>query len=122
MTFAERREWHYDQLVFKRSDSQLALRIHKEYVQKFSGRPTPKFLEVDRNPSQVDALWHVPIDSRTHFSRIVEMPALIQFERPDWRLTKIGIVPQKKVTVWMSNLLLQEADYFPVRGDMMAYE
>jgi len=120
--FTERKDYFYDPEVFKRSDSQTALKIHAEYVKKHSGRPTPKFLEVDRASSKFDALWHMPLDNRTQFSRTIEMPAIIQFEKPDWRLTKVGIVPQKKLVAWMANTLMAEADYFPVRGDMLVYE
>jgi len=49
------------------------------------------------------------------------MPVIIQTERPDWRLTKVGIVPQQKHKVWMANRLLKEADWFPMRGDIMYY-
>lgn len=122
MKFNERKDWLYDPELFKRSDTVTALKIHAEYVQKHSGRPTPVFLEVDRASAKYDALWHMPLDNRTQFSRTVEMPAIIKFERPDWRLTKVGIVPQKKMTTWLANLLMQEFDYFPVRGDMVVYE
>ena len=78
-------------------------------------------MEVDRSSAKVDALWHVPLDDRTVFSRVFEMPVIIQFEKPDWRLTRVGIVPQQKTVVWMANSVLQEVDWFPMRGDMMFY-
>ena len=119
MKFTERREWLFDPLVFKRKDVFTALRIYREYVVKHSPMPPPKFLEVDRSTAKVDQLWHVSLDDRTAFSRTLEIPALNTFEKPDWRLTKVGIVPQRKDKFTMANLLLQQFDYFPVRGDMV---
>jgi len=122
MRFNERREWHYDPDPFRLSETQTALLIHAEYVKKMSPRnPYPKFYEVDRRSEKVDDLWHVSLDDRTVFSRVLEIPVIVQSERPDWRLTRVGITPQQKHKVWMANLLLQEADYFPARGDVMYY-
>lgn len=119
MKFTERREWLYDPQVFGRADTQTALRIHAEATRKFSARPTPRFFEVDRRSAKYDALWHMPLTDRTLFSRALDIPAINTFERPDWRLTKIGIVPNRKDKFTLSNLILQQADYFPVRGDMV---
>ena len=119
MKFTERREWLYDPQVFGRADTQRALRIHREATVKHSAKPPPRFLEVDRRTSKYDQLWHVPLDDRTQFSRILDIPAINTFERPNWKLTKIGIVPQRRDKFTMSNLLLQEANYFPVRGDLV---
>lgn len=121
MRFVERKEWLFDPAVFKKSDTQTALRIYNEYVKKFSANPPPRFLEVDRATSRYDDLWHFPLDDRTHFSRVLDIPAINQFERPDWRLTKVGLVPQRKDNFYISNLLLQEFDYFPQRGDMVSW-
>lgn len=95
--------------------------MHSEYVERGSPRPLPKFFEVDRRSNKLDHLWHVPLDDRTVFSRVIEMAALFQSERPDWRLTRVGIVPHQKFKVWMANLLLQKADWFPMRGDLVYY-
>jgi len=78
-------------------------------------------MEVDRRSAKYDKLWHVPLDDRTVFSRILDIPSLNTHEKTDWRLTKVGIVPQRKDKFTLSNLLLQEFDYFPVRGDMVFY-
>lgn len=121
MRFNDRKDWLYDPVLFKRSDTQTAMRIHREATRKFSPRPPPKFFEVDRRSCKYDQLWHVPLEDRTVFTRALEIPAVNKFERPDWRLTKVGIVPQRKDTFIMDNLLLQEFDYFPVRGDMVFY-
>lgn len=121
MTFCERKEWHYDSEQYRLADVQTALLIHSEYIAKMSPRPLPKFYEVDRRSEKYDDLWHVSLDERTVFSRVIEMPVIIQAERPDWRLTRVGIVPQQKYKINMGNLLLQAANYFPVRGDIMYY-
>lgn len=107
--------------MFRLSDTQTALNVHAEYIQRMSPRPYPKFYEVDRRSEKSDDLWHVSLDERTVFSRIIEMPVLVQAERPDWRLTRVGIAPLQKYKVWMANLLLEKADWFPMRGDIMYY-
>ncbi len=119
MRFSDRKEFNYDPQLFGLADVQTALRIHSEYVKIHSARPTPRFFEVDRRSAKIDHLWHVPLDDRTVFSRTIDMPAIMQFERPDWRLTRVGLVPQQKCKVWMANLLLQEYDWFPMRGDLV---
>ena len=99
----------------------MALSIHDEYIRTASPRPYIKFFEIDRRSEKYDQLWHVSLDDRTVFSRVIELPVVIQNERPDWRLTRVGIVPQQKYKVYMSNLSLQRAEYFPMRGDLMYY-
>ena len=121
MKFTERIEWVYDPELFGLADTQQALRFYAEFVTRMSPRPYPKFFEVDRRSTRYDDLWHVSLDDRTVFSRVTEMPVIIQAERPDWRLTRVGIVPQQKHKVWMGNLLLQKADWFPMRGDFMYF-
>jgi hypothetical protein len=121
--FTERKEWLYDMAMFGLADTQTALTIHSEYIRTHSPIPPPRFFEVDRRSAKFDHLWHVPLDERTVFSReISAMPVLVQKERPDWRLTKVGLVPQQKHKIWMGNLLLQQADWFPNRGDLMFYD
>lgn len=122
MVFLERKEFLYDPELFKQQpDVNTALTIHSEYISRMSPRPPPKFYEVDRRSEKYDDLWHVSLDERTVFSRVIEMPVIIQAERPDWRLTRVGIVPQQKYKVWMANLLLAQHDWFPNRGDIMYY-
>ena len=121
MRFTERKEWLYDPIVFTRKDSETALRIHREATRKFSPRPPPTFMEVDRRSCKYDALWHVPLENRTVFTRTMEIPAVNKFTKPDWRLTKLGIVPQRRDTFILDHLLLKEFDYFPVRGDMVFF-
>jgi len=121
--FNERKEFLYDPELFTLADTQTALGIYAEYVRRHSPRPLPKFMEVDRGSARYDALWHVPLDERTAFSRVIDMPCIIQFERPDWRLTRVGIVPSQKHKVTMANNVLRDPaiDWFPQRGDMMFY-
>jgi hypothetical protein len=121
VTFDQRKEWHYDPEQYRLADTQTALGIHAEYIRVCSPRPYPKFYEVDRRSEKYDDLWHVPLDERTVFSRVIEMPVIIKAERPDWRLTRVGIAPQQKYKVWMANLLLQQYEYFPMRGDIMYF-
>lgn len=121
MKFTERKEWLYDPALFQRYDTQTALKIHSEYVRRHSPNPPPRFFEVDVKNMKYDDLWHFPLDNRTMFRRELDIPAIVQIQRPDWRLTKVGIVPQQKTTFWFGNLILQEVDYFPNRGDMVFY-
>lgn len=122
MKFSERKQFLYDAEIFKRSDTQTALGIHAEAIRKHSPNPPPKFMEVDRRSIKFDALWHVPLDDRTMFARVLDIPAIVKSERPNWRLTKVGIAPQQKHRFWLATLILQEMDYFPVRGDMVFYD
>lgn len=121
MRYVERKEFQYDPAVFKAKDAQTALRIHREATRAHSPKPPPVFLEVDRRSANIDALWHVPLTDRTTFSRQIPMPCINTFVKPDWRLTKMGIVPQRQDKFALSHLLLKEADYFPMRGDMVAW-
>lgn len=121
MLFTERNEFVYDMEMFAGADLQTALKIHREYSVKFSPQPPPQFLEVDRSQAQMDELWHTPIGPRTVFSRTLSIPSLVVAEKPDWRLTRIGLVPQQRSKFVLSNLLLQEANYFPNRGDLVVY-
>lgn len=121
MRFLERKEWLYDPDLFSRADTVTALRVHREATRRFSPRPPPTFLEVDRRSCKYDALWHMPLDDRTVFSRSLPIPAVNKFQKPDWKLTKFGIVPQRRDTFILDNSILQEFDYFPVRGDMVFF-
>lgn len=121
MLFTERKEFLYDSEIFKRDDTQTALKIHAEYVRRHSAIPNPKFFEVDRANENIDSLWHMPLTPRTLFSREILMPAIVTFSKPDWRLTRMGIVPQRQDKFWCAHDILQELDYFPMRGDMVYY-
>jgi hypothetical protein len=117
--YNDRKEFLYEPEVFKRYDTKTALQIHDEYIRKYSAKPPPKFLEIDRRASGIDPLWHAPIGDRTPIGREINMPAINTFTKPDWRLTKIGITPKRIDQFWLSNNALQEADYFPMRGDLV---
>jgi hypothetical protein len=120
MKFNERREHHYDAAVFKRYDTQTALKIHAEYVQKGSAIPAPEFREVDRSEAQMDPLYHCPVEDRTQFIRAFRMPCLFYQDKPLWVPGKNGYIrvaqPSK---FWCANLILQGHDYFPMRGDIV---
>jgi hypothetical protein len=125
--------------MYTRRDVNTALGIQAEYVCKHAPIPPPRFFEVSLGESGFDDLWHVPLAARTKFSRVLDIPALVTFERPDWRLTALGIVPQRRDKFWLANLVLQppttdpdlkfklgrlkipQVDYFPSRGDLVYY-
>ena len=119
MRFTEQKVFTFNPTLFTRPDTQVALRIHLEYVTKGAGVPLPKFLEVDRGPGTFDPLWHIPVGNRTKFSRSLELPALWYFENPDWRLTKLGMTQVRKDRFHIAHLTLKEFDYFPTRGDVV---
>ena len=135
MRYEERKEFLYDGEIWKRKDSELALKIHGEYVRTSSPKPYPKFFEVDRGDQAVDPLWHMPVSERTVFSRTLEVPAIVQFEKPNWQLTKLGITPKQRFKFWLANIHLCppgslvddretspiRLDYFPLRGDLVYY-
>jgi hypothetical protein len=121
MKFTDRKEWLYNPALFSRSDTQTALKMHKEWTLKNSPQPPPRFFEVDRDVNKVDELWHYSLDDRTVFSRVLDIPCVNTHGPNEWRLTKIGLVPQRKDKFKMSNLILQDVNYFPERGDMVFY-
>lgn len=117
MRFHERLEFHYDAAAAALSDTQTALGLHAEYIKMNTPVPMPKVFEVDRQSSKYDPLWHVPLDERTPFARTFDLPMLVKAEKLDMRYTRVGIVPQQRCKFWMANLHLEEADWFPMRGD-----
>lgn len=139
MRYTERKEFLYDSEIFKLSDTQTALQIYAEYVRSASPIHYPKFFEVNREGSTIDDLWHMPLTDRTTFTREMDVPAIVNFEKPDWRLTKLGIKPVQRFKFLLANLHLhpfdnlakeEEAktgrkpvrlDYFPLRGDQIYY-
>jgi hypothetical protein len=134
MRFTERKEFVYDPEVFRLRDTQVALSMYAEWVRVTSPRPYPKFFETDRDTTKIDDLWHVPLTERTTFSRTLDIPAIASFEKPDWRLTKLGITPLQRFKFTLAALHLHPLDesakkeknpirlnYFPLRGDMIYY-
>lgn len=117
MKFTERKEFLTDPELFGRNDVLIAQRLHAEYTKTHSPKPFPKFFEVDRDESKYDDLWHAPVNRRMQYSRSLDVPCLNKFIKPDWRLTNIGLIAQRRDDFIISYLVLKELDYFPVRGD-----
>jgi hypothetical protein len=135
MRYLDRKEFLYDPLVFKRSDTVTALGIHAEYVLKHSATPWPKFFEVDRSEQQIDPLWHMPMTERTTFSRTLLLPAITTFDKAKWKIRKQGRTPEQMFHFWVANLHLTppgtnlnerelgpiRMDYFPQAGDLVEH-
>ncbi len=135
MRYSERKEFLFDSEIWRRSDTVTALKLHAEYVRSSSPKPYPKFFEVDRGEQSIDPLWHMPVTERTVFTRTLDVPAIVTFEKPNWRMTKLGITPQQHFKFWLANLHLTppgtlpnerekdpvRLDYFPIRGDLIYY-
>jgi len=122
MKFTDRKEFLYDPQLFGQHDTQTALRIHAEYTSRGSPRPTPVFMEVDRSIEKIDTLWHMPVNERTQFTREMAIPCLNKHDKPQWRTLKTGILtPLRRDNFILSNLILQEFNYFPRKGDMVCY-
>jgi hypothetical protein len=123
--FTEQHDFVYDPTVFSRADTQTALKIHREYIHRHGpqkdGVPAPKFFEVDRAPGQYDTLWHEPVAATLQFTARspISVPAINQFQKPEWKVTRVGIVPGRRDNFWVANLDLQELNYFPRRGDVV---
>jgi hypothetical protein len=135
MLYEQRKEFTFDGELWRREDVKTALKIHAEYVRTSSPKPLPTFFEVDQQQNTLDPLWHMPLTERTVFSRTLSVPAIVQFEKPDWRLTKRGLIPLQQFKFWLAHLhltppgtLVEEnelnpvrLDYFPTRGDLIYY-
>lgn len=117
MLFSARTEFLFDPELGNLADTQVAQRLFHEYTVRFGSRPRPTFFEVDRSPGQVDTLYHMPVATRTPFSRVLEIPALNYFQKPAWKLTKLAITYQRRDQFSLSYLGLQEADWWPLQGD-----
>lgn len=118
--YTDRKQFTYDPELFKRYDSQTAARIYQNYVKVHCARPMPQFFEVDLNQG-VDMLWHTPTAPRTQFTQRspISVPAINQFQKPDWRLTKLGITPQRRDNFYLASLDLEALNYFPSKGDLV---
>lgn len=117
MRFTERKEFIADPALFRLADSQTALKIYDECVRVHTARPMPRFFEVDREGQAVDPLWHSPTGTHTLYTRELDIPALNKFIKPDWKLTSIGVVPQRRDDFIIAHNTLEKLDYFPLRGD-----
>src|SRR6516225_4086708 len=114
MRYLERKEFLYEPEIFKRSDTITALRIHAEYVLKHSARPRPHFFEVNRADQQFDPLWHMPVTERFTFTRVIEVPAIITFDKPSWTIRKQGQIPKQRFSFWLANLHLMPQGANPI--------
>lgn len=128
MLFTERKQFLYDTKAVSTQNVRTALKIACEYVRKFSPQVMedgalryPRWFEVDDTVGKYDALWHMPLSPRTQFSRILEIPCINSFDKPDWRLTKLGITPIRRDKFWTANLDLERLNYFPQRGDLVYF-
>lgn len=121
MLFTERREYKFDPELGNLLDTRVAQRLFHEYTVRFGSRPRPTFYEVDRSVDKVDPLYHMPVATRTPFSRTLEIPALNYFQKPKWKLTKLAITYQRRDQFSLSYLGLREADWWPLQGDQVGW-
>lgn len=123
MRYAERPEFPYDTEVFKKKDTQTALRIYAEATRKHSARPAPRFCEVNRSLEDLDPLWHTTDSGKEKILRQIEIPAINLFPngKNEWQMTKYGMVPQRRDDFIISHRALIDFDYFPVRGDYVLW-
>ena len=103
MRYTDRKVFLYDPNLFTAYDTQMALRIHDEYVRRGAARPNPRFFEVDREATSYDQVFHAPMSRQTFSKRspIVELAALVQFQKPSWTMLKTGLTPQQRYTFWL---------------------
>lgn len=122
MKFNQRKDFQYDTELCSRQDTMIALKIHDEYVKKCSSQPVPTFCEVNISQDSIDPLWHQPVAQRQQYTRTLSIPSIVQFEKPDWKLTALGLTPTQRYKFWMSMLSLRDTyDYFPCRGDRVLW-
>jgi len=123
MRYSDHKQFEYDPEAFKLSDTTTALKIYDEYVRKYSPRGMlPKFFEVD--PGQaIDPVRHFPVSERTQFTprSPIELPSIIKFSKPDWRLSRNVIQPKRPTELYVSHLSLKQLDYFPTLGDLVSW-
>ena len=120
MRYSERQNFTYDPQIGTAKDTSIALKMFHEYVCRLSPRPFPTFFEVDRSPAaeNVDPMWGTPRSARTLFTRELTIPAINQFQSQTFRVWW-NRVTTRGDRFWTSNLALQQADYFPVQGDLV---
>lgn len=126
MKYSERRQFVYDPALNALADVQIALKLHDEYIQRYSPKPNrPRFFEVDRGPNAVDPMWQSPIGHNPSFLRELDIPSINQFQTQTFKpKLKFDSVPTDRSTTrrdkfWISNLELERQDYLPVRGDQV---
>jgi hypothetical protein len=126
MRYTDRTQFTYDPALNTIADTAIALRLHDEYIRKYSPAPNPpKFFEVDRGDGAVDPMWQMPVGANVNFTRELELPAINIFKTQTFKpKVKFDSFPTDRVTTrrdqfWLSNLSLQAADYMPMRGDQV---
>ena len=123
MRYTDHKQFEYDPQMFSLSDTTTALKIYDEYVRRFSPRMmTPKFFEVDSS-QQIDPVRHFPVAARTQFTERspIDLPAIIKFSKPDWRLNRNVLQPKRPTELHVSHLSLKQLDYFPGLGDIVSW-
>lgn len=123
MKFTDRRDFLYDPGLFKRSDTQTALKIYADYVQKHTPLPKPLTLEVDRSIDKIDPVWHVPLTDRTPILRRLEVPMIVRTNKQKWAFdpgTKV-LIPKRSNQMTLAHNHLEELNYWPVKGDYIEY-
>jgi hypothetical protein len=115
--FTERKDFLTDPAVFGRADTVIALKLYASYTRAHSAKPPPRFFEVDRSDSELDPLWHTSVSARIRYKREIDVPAINKFQKPDWKLTRLGITPQRRDDFLLAFNILKDLDYFPERGD-----
>lgn len=121
MTYKERRDFEFDTELLELPNAKQALKIHHQFVQRMSARPTPRFFEIDRSPGQIDPLWHSSLHPRPQFTQRspLEIPAINKFTKQSWVNTKYGRYAGRDDVFWISRVSLQEHNYFPEAGDLI---
>jgi len=124
MRFLERRDFTYDPNLFRLADTQTALKIYAEWIQRYTPQPQPVFFEVDRSVARIDPLWHMPLTDRTQFSRELKLPTVnIGKEKKQWTLDpKTNVLTPKQRDVFLlAHNHLEKFDYWPLKGDFIYY-
>lgn len=117
MRFTERKDFLADPKIFGRADTATALRLYASYVRAHTARPTPRFFEVDRSDTELDPLWHSSVSARLKYKREIDIPAINKFQKPEWKHTRLGLVPNRRDDFYLAFNVLKDLDYFPERGD-----
>jgi hypothetical protein len=122
MRYSAHKEFEYDPEIFGLSDTTTALKIYDEWVRKFSPQQPPAFFEVD-SEQPVDPVRHFPTSARTKYTKRspIRIPAIIKFQKPDWRLNRNVVQPRRPTELWLSHLSLKQLDYFPRLGDLVSW-
>ncbi len=119
MRFSDIRQYPVDPAIFSRVDTQTALKINKEAIEKHSPEHfRPKFFEADPKQPR-EKVFHAPISGRTAWTARspISVPAINMHVKPDWRVKAAGLQAKRQDNFIISRLTLEELDYFPGPGD-----